>query len=50
MKISKKLVREILQLVLQWQLADEDEKEALEQQLYFMLIELILMVIPGDEE
>jgi hypothetical protein len=35
---------------LQWQLADEEEKEALQQQLYFLLIDLILSVLPGDEE
>jgi len=50
MAIKKELVRKVLLLVMKYQFGSDEDKEKLEEELYLLLIDLILSLIPGDEE
>jgi len=49
MAIKKELVRKVLLLVMRYQFGSEEDKAGLEEELYLLLIDLILDMIPGDE-
>jgi len=50
MAIKKALIREVLLLVMQYQFGSDEDREKLEEKLYLLLIDLILSLIPGEEE
>ncbi len=45
---DKALLRKVLLLVMQYQFGSEEDKKGLEQELYLLLIDLILSVIPDE--